>query len=96
MKNKKCIKRTLASIVLLISVLTVTGCNQKDIGSDPIAGEIITSGVVQESPVAASSSEPAISVNQTTAETPESANEISVMFINVGRADATLIQIFMH
>lgn len=93
MKNKKCIKRTLASIVLLISVLTVTGCNQKDIGSGPIAGEIITSGVAQESPVAASNPESAISANQTTEETPESAYEVSVMFINVSRADATLVQI---
>jgi competence protein ComEC len=92
MKNKKYIKRAIVSIVLLISLLTVAGCNQKDIGSNSSPGEIITSGMAKESTVT-TSTKPSISAKQTTEETPESAHEVSVMFINVGRADATLIQI---
>lgn len=92
MENKKYIKRAIVSIVLLISLLTVAGCNQKDIGSNSSPGEIITSGMAKESTVT-TSTESVMSANQATAEIPESAHEVSVMFINVGRADATLVQI---
>ncbi len=63
MKNIKYIKRTVVSIILLVSVLSAAGCDQKDIGSG------------------------------STEKSPESARDVSVMFINVGRADAALVQI---
>lgn len=92
MKNKKYFRKSISSIVLLITVLTVLGCIQKDIGSNPIAGERITSGSVPEPPATATV-KPVISASQTTQGTSEREHEVSVMFINVGRADATLVQI---
>ncbi len=92
MKNKKYIKKIIASILLLISVMTIAGCNQNNMGPEPTAAEASSSGAVRESPAAASP-ETAAGVNQTTAAASESAHAASVMFINVGRADAILIQI---
>lgn len=86
MKNKNHIRKTIVSIVLLISMLAAAGCGQKDTVPDPGAGETAAAGTVRESPAAAGA-------ERATAETSENAHEVSVMFINVGRADAALIHI---
>ena len=92
MKYKKYGKTATVILVLLITAFTVIGCNQNNMRSNPTTGEIITSGAVQESPAIATN-ELVISASQTAEDTSETAHKVSVMFINVGRADAALIQI---